>query len=337
MSLIDRYINEVGRYLPRVNRSDIQVELRSSLVDALDDRVDGQPTEEEVSELLKEFGPPKAVAASYYPKGQYLIGPELFPLFRMVIGIALAAVMGAQLLAWGVAYFIAHEPFAPLEVFGGLLNSIPIALGWVVLVFVILQRFDVRPELDDEPWEPGSLPQINDDEPVKRGERFFGIAVSIVILVLLLFFPEKIGFVSYPGGKFFANPVIQKYIGWISFSLLVGMGLDIYLLWQGRWTKTSRIVKIAANVFSIVVLALLVQGHSAWLASNGAVDVFLAIEGLADFSNDGLQIFGMHAFRLAFGVALIVTSIDTVVMLFRLIKANMKRVFSPDVVPTSEA
>ena len=36
MELIDRYIYEVGRHLPRKNRGDIQAELLSLLMDSLD-------------------------------------------------------------------------------------------------------------------------------------------------------------------------------------------------------------------------------------------------------------------------------------------------------------
>ena len=39
MDLIDRYVHEVGRYLPRKNRADIQAELRSLLIDTLEARV----------------------------------------------------------------------------------------------------------------------------------------------------------------------------------------------------------------------------------------------------------------------------------------------------------
>ena len=52
--------------------------------------------------LLKEFGSPKEVAASYQPKDQYLIGPELFPIFRLVTLIVIAAVLGSLLLAMGI-------------------------------------------------------------------------------------------------------------------------------------------------------------------------------------------------------------------------------------------
>ncbi len=335
MSLIDRYVHEVGRHLPRKNRSDIQVELRSSLIDALEDRAGHEPAESEIVELLREFGPPKTVAASYYPEGQYLIGPALYPLFRLLAGIVLAAVLGAQLLALGIGYFIAQEPIAPLEAVVGLLNSIPAALGMLVIVFVILQWFEVRPEIEGEPWDPGSLPEISESETVKRGERVFSITMGIIILVVLVFFPESVGFVSTPGSEFVTNPVIAQYIGWISISLLFSLGLDIYLLWKGRWGTTTRIVKIAANFLSIAILFLLVQGHTAWLAEHGASGLFTALEQLPDTINGGWQVIGMAAFRMAFGVALIITSLETVVMIFRLVRANLKSGFSPETVPLS--
>ena len=335
MSLIDRYVYEVGRCLPRKNRSDIQAELHSSLIDALEDRAGQEPTEADVAELLKEFGPPKVVAASYYPEGQYLIGPPLYSLFRLVAGIVLAAVLGAQLLALGIGYFVAQEPIAPLEAVVGLLNSIPAALGMLVIVFVILQWFEVDPETEDEPWDPDSLPEISESETVNRGERIFGITMSVILLVILGFFPESIGFVTTFGSEFFPNPVIAQYIGLITFSLLFGIGLDIYLLWQGRWGTFTRIAKIAANLLSIAILFLLVQGHTAWLAEHGSTGFFAALEQLPDTINGGWQVIGMEAFRLAFGVALIITSIETVVMIFRLVRANLKSGFSPETLPTS--
>ena len=115
MDLIDRYVHEVGRHLPRKNRSDIQTELHSLLVDMLEDRAGPDPSEAEVVEFLQEYVEPRTVAASYAPQAQYLIGPVLYPLFQLVSGITLVAVIGAQMLAWGVAYFIAQEPFSPLE------------------------------------------------------------------------------------------------------------------------------------------------------------------------------------------------------------------------------
>ncbi len=337
MELIDRYIYEVGRHLPRKDRSDIQIELRSLLVDALEERAAGEPTEAEIVALLQEFGSPKKVAASYYPEGQYLIGPALYPLFRLVTGIVLAAVTGAQILAWAVAYFIAQQPFTPVQALTGLLNSLPASLGMVVIVFAILQRLEVRPETEEAPWDPHDLPHVQDVEPIKRGERIFEIVFSIVILVVLIFLPERVGFVSTPGGRFFANPVIPQYIGWITIVLLAGIGLDIYLLWQGRWQASTRIAKIAVNLLSIFILFLLVQGHTAWLAEQGAAGLFTGLERLPEDIASGGQLIGMHAYRMAFGVALIVMVIDTLALVYRLVRAGLQRDLTPVALPARKA
>lgn len=322
MNLLDRYLQEVGRHLPRKDREDILVELRSSLVDALEDRVEGEPTEEEMSAVLQEFGPPKEVAARYHPEGQYLIGPSLYPLFRFVIWIALLASVGAQLLAWGVAVFLAGEPFSPLEMLAGLLNSLPLTFGWVVLVFMLLQRFEVRPELDEKPWEPESLPPLDQGQEVKRGDLIAGLVFGILFFVLVVFFPQWIGFIDTRGGTFYVNPVIQRYLGWIVVSLLAGIGLDIYLLWKGWWNTGTRLAKIGVNLLSIAVLVLLYQGHSDWLAVRGAGAFLEVVQQIPQMVEQGWELMGMAAFRLAFLVALIVTSIETMVFVYRLVRVN---------------
>ena len=318
MSLIERYLHEVGRQLPGKERNDILVELRSSLEDALESKVGREPTEADVVALLKEFGTPREVAASYNPRGQYLIGPTLFPLFRLIIGIVLAAVIGAQLLALGLGLFFNPETIDPLQALMSLLNSIPGAVGMVLIVFIILQRFDVQPELLDSEWDPHDLPEIDHQAVrVKRGERIFSIVMTVVLLILLLIFQERIGFIYSFGWQTFANPVIGQYILWITLSLLVGIGVDIYLLWQGRWDTTSRLLKIFANLFSITVLFLLVQGHAAWLSEQGAGGFFEALSQLPDNIAAGGQIVGMQAFRLGFTIALVAVLVETAVMVIR--------------------
>ena len=67
MRLIDRYVAEVARRLPRNKRADIARELRSSLLDELP--ADTASEEDEVA-LLRRFGRPEKVAASYQPSTQ---------------------------------------------------------------------------------------------------------------------------------------------------------------------------------------------------------------------------------------------------------------------------
>ena len=57
MNLIDKYIAEVGKHLPRKQRADIEAEIRSTLEDMLEERkqANGQISEVEIIELLKEY------------------------------------------------------------------------------------------------------------------------------------------------------------------------------------------------------------------------------------------------------------------------------------------
>jgi len=330
MSLIDRYIHEVGRFLPRKNRGDIQAELRSSVVDSLEDRFGPEASESEIGKLLKEFGSPRDVAASYHPQGQYLIGPVLYPLFRMVAWIVVAAVFGAQALAWSIGIFVSGESFSVLEMLASLVNSIPVSLGWVLITFMILQYFNAKPDFEEESWDPKSLPEINTEEEIKRGELITGLVFSVLIFVLVTFFPQWIGFITTPGGKFYPNPVLIQYLGLIKISLVAGIGLDIFLLWKGRWGSVTRIAKIAVSLLSITVLVFLVQGHNSWLSARTAGGFFEAIEAIGDIADGSWELVGMHAFRLAFIVALIVTVLETLVSIYRLIKSSLASDLTPE-------
>lgn len=323
MELIERYLNEVGKLLTKKNRQDILAEIKSHLEDTLDERTGGKPTEEDVVALLKETGSPRKMAASYAPEGQYVVGPALYPLFRMITGIVIAAVIGAQLLAWVVSMWTGNS-INVAEMLGGLLTSVPTSVGSVVIVFMILQAAGVNPKVEED-WDPRSLPAIENKQEINRGEVIFGIAGGSLLMALLVVMPERIGIYSSLGGEFYANPVIQQYLPWILASLALGIGLNIYLLWNGRWNTGSRAVELGSDVFSIVVLTLLYKGHSAWLEAHGSSGVFFNLSDLATDITTNIQLFGMKAFCLAFGIALIVVVSLTIANLVKMIIRGLRQ------------
>ena len=325
MELIDRYVHEVGRHLPRKNRTDIQAELQSTLVDTLEARVEGEPSLDDEVELLQEFGSPQAVAASYWPEGQYLIGPRLFPLFRMVVGIVLIVFVIVQLVLLGIAVVFNQEVLsfmAVLDILSEMVGSVFTAFGIIVIVFAILQRFDVRPETDQE-WDPRDLPQVEEDDTVSRGGTVAEITISLVIIAILLFLPDKIGVVVSPGMEVILNPVIISYIPLIILAILLGIALDVILLWRGRWETGTRLAKISTNLFGIYVLYVLIAGHNAWLAQHGVGGFLSFLEALPEgdpMGTESVLTISMHAFRMAFIIALIVTVVDTIKRVYQLLK-----------------
>ena len=79
-TLTDRYVDAILRRLPERQRPDIEQELRASIADAVDDRLEAgaDPAEAETA-VLTELGDPARLAAGYADRPLHLIGPELYP------------------------------------------------------------------------------------------------------------------------------------------------------------------------------------------------------------------------------------------------------------------
>ena len=339
MNLIDRYIYAVGRQLPRKNRADIQAELKSTLIDTLEARSEGEPSEEQVVALLTEFGPPEKVAASYWPESQYLIGPKLYPLFRMSLGIALLVFVIVQLVLLGVLVIFNQQPIQILELTGDIIGSLFTTVGAVVLVFAVLQRLDVKPNIEQGKWDPRELPEVEEKYEVNRRGLVVEITIALIIIAILLFWPDKIGFRINPWSGIILNPVIISTIPLIILSLLIGIGIDVVLIWRGRWETGTRVAKIGANLFSIYVLSVLLTGQNAWLTEQGYAGFFSAIEALPQIGTPNIelvQIISAQAFRIAFIVALIVISIETFKMIYRFIKQLIDKSSSTRILPPEQ-
>ncbi len=320
MELIDRYLYEVGRYLPPKSRGDIQTELRSLLSDSLDDRVEGEAGEEDVVALLKEFGPPAKVAASYRPESQYLVGPELFPIFRTVVGIALLVMVVVHAVLIGVLLFTNPDPLKALNVLSGFINSVLSVLGAIVIVFYGLQYFDVQLGMPSQEWDPRELPIIDTKNEINRNGTIFDIALTLLILAVLLLYPTYIGVVVSPGAPILMDPVIANYMLLIVAALLAGLVVDIMLLWRGRWQPGTRLAKIVANLFSIVVIGLLISGHTAWFAQQGVSSIFSLPNHLSAVTSSNAELTLMittYIIQWGLIIALNVTIIETLEIGYR--------------------
>lgn len=319
MKLIERYLHEIGRHLPVKKRADILSELRSVLEDSLEAKAGPEPTEADAAAVIKDMGAPRQVAAGYSPANQYLVGPELYPLFRMVLGIVLLASIGGQLVAILVSVLFQSGDVRFFETLAGMLNSIPAALGMVVFIFYLLQRFEVKPEQQEEAFDPYALPDFEAEEPVKRVEESIGIVLSVVFFIVLAWMADQGAFGWSRESGFIQNPVLAENFFWIGLSIVAGVILSIVLLWRGRWQTSTRIANLLVNLFSLGVLFKLISGHRAWLLAAGYSGNFLVITELPTAINDGSQVIVMLGTQIGLTVAAIVVTIDTVVSLVKMV------------------
>jgi hypothetical protein len=265
--MIDRYVHEVGRHLPRKNREDIQMELRSLLQDTLDEQLAGsdlEPSTKMVAELLREFGSPEDMAARYRPE-EVLIGAQLFPIYKLVITIVLAIVAAVHL--FGVLYVLLQGEMADLG--KTLLESLFsfgqfafLNLGLITVVFAVVERVE-GDELGIETkkatdWDPYQLPPVKDPDRINRFEMIVGIIFAALFIVAFNFFFEVIGFIDFTGEDRGVIPLLagefRQHVPWLTASWILDSLLKVAVLARGRWLRQTRWLQVAVDSFGIFVL-----------------------------------------------------------------------------------
>jgi hypothetical protein len=273
MNLIDIYITEVGKHLPKKSRLDIQQEIRSTLLDLLEDRSQqsGKPVDEELTfEVLKEYGSPEKVAASYLPE-RYLIGPRLFPAFLKTIQIV-APIIGILALI-GLSISLSQAELSPknwfetiLQAVAGFFNSIVIALGYIVLILAILER--VSPDLKEKPtpWDPHSLAKISPPDRVTIGEPIAAIILNFAAIVIFNFYPRVVG-ASYVAGEGWSFTQILSeaffhYLPVLNLLWVLKIVLNIILFRQGQWQTGTRWFSLGLQAMEVGIAVAMLKGPS---------------------------------------------------------------------------
>lgn len=327
MNLIDRYIEEVGKHLPRKNRVDIEAEIRSTLEDMLEERSQGQADDEAVISLLKEYGRPRDVAESYTGP-RYLIGPRVYPIFELVTKIVLVVLFAIGLAGLGIG--VARSDVTGLELLKQIGESALETLGWmitafgnIVLTFAILERVLPATEFDEEEvWNPAELASEPDPDKVNFGEQIVSIFFSAAFLIVLNLYPGIIGFGFMTDGEWtFISPILSdaffRYLPWINLLGVLEILLSIILVRQGFWQTRTRMTQAVLQLGNIALAVAMLRGPA--LVNLSAAD--FAGTPLADAT----EIFVLVAEwvpTLVLTIVIIVASIEVGQTVYRLIKSR---------------
>lgn len=272
--LIDRYIAEVGKDLPGKNRKDIEAELRSTLQDMLDEqaRENGKAIDDElILEVLKGFGAPEKVAASYQPE-RYLIGPKLFPGYVTVLRIVLPILAVFALISAGTA-------LARVDMAGGTVNAIAeaigegiagffsaalSALGSITLIFAILQWTIPDLQHKEKAWDPRSLYKVMPPDRVKTVDVILDIVWSAAGLVIFNFYPQIVGVTYSTLSGWTHIPLLSdafySYLPALNILWVLVIAESILLLRRGSWTTLMRWFSLAVQLLGIGIAAGMLSG-----------------------------------------------------------------------------
>jgi hypothetical protein len=294
--LIDAYIDEVGLNLPKKNRTDIAIEIRSLILDALEDRSASagvDPDEEMVLEVLKEIGSPLEMAASYH-KRNYVIGPSLYAPFWVTVRGTLLFMAFFYILGFMISW---DQATLSASAFGSALWGLIVSFlknalqnfSVIFLVFIILER--ILPEQDwfgqirawgaisqvpfvrevfgrttsARIWDPAALVATPKSERIKRTGTIIEIAIIILAAILFNFFAHKVGpyGIITESGPWFAPllaPSFGGYLPWWNLYWLLSLGLNFILLARSRWSRLTRWLEIGLMTFSGVLVYWMLKG-----------------------------------------------------------------------------
>lgn len=341
--MMERYIFEVTKRVPKDMREEITLELQSLIDDMCGD---GEAT---VEEVLQKLGSPQEFARKYRDIPKYLIGPEYYDNYMWVLKLALGAIMLAALVSsvvQGITHVDEGVGIVGLvigEFFEIALNGTYSAIGVVTIIFGVLEwknvKVDLKPEskwsVDElqknaanaKVWTPNLLPPIPDKRAViSRGESVFSILIITVFGALVVFTPEVFSAFHHDGYKFIHISNLFNLEAWdriipiLIIAVFVGLLDEVIRLVAGYYCKTVMISSVFCGVVHIACGVILMKVLPFWNPSFGE-DLKQYI-GVAEYAaGDFLGYWGTSVFNNGFLVIIcVISGIEMAVSIYKTLR-----------------
>jgi hypothetical protein len=266
--VFERYLLSIAGRLPLRNRQDIIREIKGTLLDMLDERFsDEEIDQDKLESVLKEFGNPAKVSRAYL-QGDYIIGPELLPYFRLTAAIAYTAM--AIVMVVSISLSAAAGNFAGVaETLLGIIQGALSVFAILVLVFFVLQRIlpDLHEKLDSDfpVWNIGDLVEIPEQKRVKLSEPIASIIATAILISLVTIFIDRLQIRLSAGTACVVYQIFREGFYHIIPLLVFRWSLDILLgvilIIQRVRTRKLLVFEVLLAGFDIgIILLFLLNG-----------------------------------------------------------------------------
>lgn len=262
MDLLERYLQAVGFWLPKKQKEDIIAELSEDLRSQIDEKegyLGRKLTEDELGAILKQCGPPGLVANRYLPQ-RYLIGPGVFPIYWLVLRMALLWSLAPWLLTWGVLAIFVPDFRAEYPGAGFLetMKAVCAVALWltagITLGFAVVERVQARTRFLEK-WDPAKLPPLAKPQQVRRSESISGLVFQAVFLAWWLSVPHDWRLVFGPGaGIFTVSPALHGYYVPVMLLTVAGMAQSIVNLFRPQWTWLPPATRLITTAIGLGIL-----------------------------------------------------------------------------------
>lgn len=284
MDLLERYLADVRRNLPAREADDIIAELRDLLLARAEEQEEKTGSVDWTA-LLQDFGHPLVIAARYR-KQQWLIGPELYPFYlhflKAIVGIVLIVVTALAVIR-GLLWSDSVGQ-AIIGWMGTLWWSAASAVGWVTILFVIIERFSRGSAAKCRHWRPNELADVVERQP-SRANSIFEVGLG---LLLLLWWVGVIPTPPLSPGQFQlrAAPVWASMFWPVTALLAARLAYNLVVWLRPRWTTVRGVLGVATAVGAIMIAALIYRSGS-WMTvvSTGlSADQTVALQASLDLA-----------------------------------------------------
>ena len=271
MDLLHSYLKALRRYLPRAQRDDIVAELSEDLRSQIEEReteLGRSLRDDEQMALFKAYGDPMVVARRYRQKGMSLsigwelIGPELFPMYLIILGLNSALAAGVSI---AVLLYI-HQPLNLTTILRPALIQVLI----VTLTFTILNL--VRRKFP-QPWyyPPAELARML---PIPKWVSISGIVVWSTFTLwwtAVPFFPRLL--LGSAAEYLDLAPAWHRFYLPILLLLAAGIAQRAINLARPSWNSLLPVMRLFINLVALGLQYPMIKSYPYVVLSGGATDL----------------------------------------------------------------
>ncbi len=273
MQLLERYLQAVKFWLPKEQKEDIIAELSEDIRSQIDEKeaeLGRKLNEAELEAILKQRGRPILLANRYLPQEQ-LIGPVLFPIYRLVLKIVMLCYLVPWAVTW-IALLIFNSGYATkfaghswVEILGSLWAQLWgtafLAAGTVTLVFAILERVQRKSHFLEE-WNPRKLPPVNNPNLISRFNSIVELAANMFFCIWWTGHMSSGVVLNQVNLRIALAPAPWRYFFW-GFLLIafVNIGLAIANLARPYWTAPRAAIRLVSDMAGSVFFCWLLKAN----------------------------------------------------------------------------
>ena len=252
MDILDSYLRAVKRCLPRAQSDDIIRELSDELRSQLDEQQAalGRPlSDEELMAFFKKHGDPMTVGRRYRQDhhslslGWELIGPELFPMYLILLSFNLALTIAAVV----VVSLMIHVAIK-LDAF-----IVPV-LAQIICLTVVFTVLNLIRRKFPQPWyyPPAELAPML---PVSRWYSLVGLIMWAAVAIWWLAVPHIPQLILGSGAnQLKLAPTWHRFYVPVLLLLLASISQRVLSLFHPTWTWVIPAMRTVINVAAVPIL-----------------------------------------------------------------------------------